>query len=402
MELTMRQRQAVTRHLAQEYQKAGKKRKGQLLDALIQLTGYRRSYAARVLRQALQPCPRRPSKRRKSAIYDHQVLRALGRVWAICDGICGKRLAPFLPEIIPVLERFGELSLTGEVRQKLMTISAATIDRLLAPVRKRYQLRPRTTAKPGTLLKHQIPIRTFSDWDEARPGFVEVDLVSHDGGTPGPDVIQTLDLTDVASGWTETQAVKNKAQVWVFEALQQICARLPFKLLGLDSDNGSEFINDQLRRFCQEQQITFTRSRPYRKNDSCFVEQKNYSVVRRAVGYARYDTPEELAVLNELYGYLRLYTNYFQPVMKLVEKKRVGSRVQKRYDQAKTPYRRLLESPHLGEAAKRGLEAEYAQLNPVELQRQIERLAVRLSELGRRKRAARSPEKSRDLEYIFS
>jgi len=400
MELTMRQRQAVTRRLAQEYQRSSKKRKGQLLDTLVQLTGYQRSYAARVLRQRSQPS--RPRTRHKPPTYDGEVFRALGQIWVICACLCGKRLTPYLPEIIPVLERCGELSLTAEVRQQLMTISAATIDRLLAPVRKRYQLRPRTTTKPGTLLKHQIPIRTFSQWDEARPGFVEVDLVSHDGGIPGPDVIQTLDLTDVSSGWTETQAVKNKAQVWVFAALQQIQARLPFALLGLDSDNGSEFINDQLRRFCQEQKITFTRSRPYRKNDSCFVEQKNYSVVRRAVGYARYDTSEELALLNELYGYLRLYTNYFQPVMKLVEKKRVGSRVQKRYDRAKTPYRRLLESPHLEEAAKRRLEAEYAQLNPVELQRQMERLVGRLSELGRRKRAARSPEESRDLEYIFS
>jgi len=402
MELTMRQRQAVTRRLAQEYQKAHKKRKGQILDTLVQLTGYQRSYAARVLRQALHPRPPRPGKRRRSVIYDREVFRALAQIWVICDGICGKRLAPYLPEIIPVLERCGELSLTSEVRQKLLQISAATIDRLLAPVRQRYQLRPRTTTKPGTLLKHQIPIRTFSDWDEARPGFVEVDLVSHDGGIPGPDVIQTLDLTDVASGWTETQAVQNKAQVWVFAALQQIQARLPFKLLGLDSDNGSEFINDQLRRFCQEQKITFTRSRPYRKNDSCFVEQKNYSVVRRAVGYARYDRSEELQVLNELYSYLRLYTNYFQPVMKLVEKKRVGSRVQKRYDRAKTPYQRLRESPQLEEAAKRRLEAEYAQLNPAELQRQLERLAGRLSELGRRKRAVRAPEERRDLEYIFS
>jgi len=183
------------------------------------------------------------------------------------------------------------------------------------------------------------------------PVLWRVDLVSHDGGIPGPDVIQTLDLTDVSSGWTETRAVQNKAQVWVFAALQAIRARRPFPLLGLDSDNGSEFINQQLLRFCQAHQITFTRSRPYRKNDSCFVEQKNYSVVRRAVGYARYDTPEELQV--ELYEYLRLYTNYFQPVMKLVEKRRVGSRVQKRYDQAQTPYQRLLESPQLEGVAKR-------------------------------------------------
>lgn len=353
MELTMRQKQAVTRRLAQEYQRASKERKGQLLDTLVQLTSYSRSYAARALRQRCRPLP--PRTRHKPRTYDREVLRALGQiwVWVTCDGLCGKRLAPYLPEILPVLERCGELKITAQVRQKLLTISAATIDRLLAPVKRRYQLRPRAATNPGTWLKHQIPIRTFSDWDEARPGFVEVDLVSHDGGTPGPDVIQTLDLTDVHSGWTETRAVKNKAQVWVFEALQQLRARLPFPLLGLDSDNGSEFINDQLLRFCEQQRLTFTRSRPYRKNDSCFVEQKNYSVVRRAVGYARYDTPEELQALNELYEVLRLYTNYFQPVMKLIEKRRVGSRVQKRYDRAKTPYQRLLESPQLEEEYRR-------------------------------------------------
>lgn len=402
MELTMRQKQAVTRRLAQEYQKASKKRKGQLLDALVQLTGYQRCYAARVLRQRSRPLPPRPRTRNRPPKYDREVFRALGQIWVICDGICGKRLAPYLPEILPVLERCGELTLTAEIRQKLLQISAATIDRLLAPVRKRYQLRPRATTKPGTLLKHQIPIRTFSDWDEARPGFVEVDLVSHDGGIPGPEVIHTLDLTDVHSGWTETRAVKNKAQVWVFAALQQIRARLPFPLLGIDSDNGSEFINDQLRRFCEQQRITFTRSRPYRKNDSCFVEQKNYSVVRRAVGYARYDTPQELEVLNELYEHLRLYTNYFQPVMKLVEKRRISSRVKKRHDRARTPYQRLRESPHLSPAAKRRLEAEYGRLNPVELKRQIERLEGRLSELGQRKRAVRCLEERKELEYILT
>lgn len=402
MELTMRQKQAVTRRLAQEYQKARKKRKGQLLDTVVHLTGYQRSYAARLLRQRSQPLPPRPRSRHKPPRYDREVFRALGQIWVICDGICGKRLAPYLPEIIPVLERCGELTRSAAVRQKLLQISAATIDRLLAPLRQRYQLRARSTTKPGTLLKHQIPIRTFSEWTEGRPGFAEVDLVSHDGGRPGPDVIQTLDLTDVCSGWTETRAVQNKAQVWVFAALQQIRARLPFPLLGIDSDNGSEFINAQLLRFCEQSRITFTRSRPYRKNDSCFVEQKNYSVVRRAVGYARYETPEELQGLNELYEDLRLYTNYFQPVMKLLEKRRVGSRVQKRYDQAKTPYRRLLESPHLSPAAKRRLEAEYGRLNPAELKRQMERLEARLSELGRCKRAVRSQEERKDLEYILT
>jgi hypothetical protein len=182
----------------------------------------------------------------------------------------------------------------------------------------------------------------------------------------------------VCSGWTETQAVKNKAQVWVFGALTDIRKRLPFPLLGIDSDNGSEFINDQLLRYCQQEQLSFTRSRPYRKNDNCFVEQKNYSVVRRTVGYHRYQTERELKILNELYCSLRLYTNFYQPVMKLIEKTRIGSRVRRRYDKAKTPYRRLIESSQVSDVNKQQLNDEYTQLNPVTLKREIEAVKARL------------------------
>jgi len=222
-----------------------------------------------------------------------------------------------------------------ETKEKILEISASTIDRLLSKEKAKMRLKGRARTKPGTLLKHQIPIRTFADWDEGRPGFVEIDLVSHDGGNARGDYAQTLDVTDVYTGWTETEAVKNKAQIWTFKALKGIRKRLPFKLLGIDSDNGSEFINAHLLRFCKQEKITFTRTRPYRKNDNCFVEQKNYSVVRKAVGYYRYETKKELEILNELYKVLRLYTNFFQPVMKLVKKTRVGSKVIKRYDEAK-------------------------------------------------------------------
>jgi hypothetical protein len=418
----MRQKQAVTKQLALNYQRASKRKRGEILDWLVELTGYHRSYAARVLRQRAKPkvlgrlidggvasalVEDKRTKRRKPRNgprkYDKEVLAALEKVWLICDCICGKRLAPFLPEIIPVLEQWEELATDEEVRAKLAEISPATIDRLLAPVKKQYQLRARAKTKPGTMLKHQIPIRTFSDWDEGRPGFVEVDLVPHDGGNAKGDFIQTLDLTDVYTGWTETRAVKNKAQVWVFEALLAIRGRLPFELLGLDSDNGSEFINAHLVRFCDENKITFTRSRPYRKNDNCFVEQKNYSVVRRAVGYWRYDTEEELAVLNELYDSLRLYTNFFQPVMKLIEKTRIGSKVKKKYDRAKTPYRRVLETPFILEEVKGDLAQEYTKLNPVELKKEIIRLQERLSELARLKRGASAEgQKVGALEYIFT
>ena len=396
MRLTMREKRSVTAIVASRYRKATKKEKYIILGEFTQLNGYNRCYAAFLLREhgkrlrvntntVLVGDFRKRIKRNKPRIYDDKVESALKKIWFLMDCICGKRLAPMLGELIGVLERFGEIELESEVKEKLLNVSPATIDRLLVEERKKQTLRARSKTKPGTLLKHQIPIRTFSEWDEQKPGFVEMDLVGHDGGDVSGDYIQTLDITDVCTGWTETQAVKNRAQVWVFEALKQIRECLPFKLLGIDSDNGGEFINDQLYRYCQKEQITFTRGRPYRKNDSCYVEQKNYSVVRRAVGYLRYETEEQLEVINELYGYLRVYTNYFQPVMKLIEKTRVGSRVRKKYDKSKTPYHRVIESSHVEEEEK-ALSKEYAKLNPAELKRQITRLQNKLRKLAIKQR----------------
>jgi hypothetical protein len=313
--------------------------------------------------------------------YDEDVERAPIRVWLIMDCICGKRMAPILKEIIRVLVHYKEIRIDRGTRKKLCKISASTIDRLLADERKKQTLRGKSHTKPGTLLKTQIPIRTFSEWDDRRPGFVELDLVGHDGGDASGDFAHTLDVTDISTGWTETQAVKNKAQVWVFEALKDIRNRLPFDLIGIDSDNGSEFINYHLLKFCSEQKITFTRARSYRKNDNCFVEQKNYSIVRRAVGYMRYDTEEELKILNEIYGYLRLYTNFFQPVMKLIEKRRIGSKVMKKYDTPRTPFQRVIESPHISEDRKEVLKKQYASLNLAALKRTITKLQDRLLKL---------------------
>jgi len=235
-----------------------------------------------------------------------------------------------MAEAVEKLEAHKEIDLTDKVREKLLNISASTIDRLLKSEKDKFRLgKGRKGTRPGTLLKNSIPIRTFADWDEARPGFVEVDLVGHDGGNTSGDFIQSLNFTDIATCWDITAACMNKAQVHVFKALRAIIARFPFIILGIDSDNGSEFINAHMLAYCIKNEITFTRSRPYKKNDSCFVEQKNYSVVRRNVGYQRYDTEEELSLLNELYIYLDCYTNYFQPVVKLVSKTRVGSKVTK-------------------------------------------------------------------------
>jgi hypothetical protein len=311
-------------------------------------------------------------------IYDQQVLLVLRQVWMILDYICGKRLAAIMPEVLARLEHFGELKVEPEIRAKLLRISAASIDRLLQSERRKYQLRGRACTKPGTLLKKQIPLRTFSEWNEQRPGFVEIDLVGHDGGLLQGDFLYTLDMTDVYSGWTEVRAVQNKAQVWVFAALKELRTRLPFPLQGIDSDNGSEFINADLLAYCQQERLTFTRSRPYRKNDNCYVEQKNYTMVRRHVGYQRLAGAAQLALVNKLYEHLRLYANYFQPLMKLKCKERHGSQVKKTYDVAQTPYQRLQQSACLSAAAKRRLRAEYVRLNPAELKREIERLQEQL------------------------
>ena len=385
----MQQRQAVVAKAAGRYQRSSKKEKGSILSELVELTEYSRVYARRVLRQhgqrikqgkhSLLADVRVHSARCRTPYYDEQVRAALIKIWRVMDYICGKRLQPALPELVAVLERHNELRCDRQTREKLLRISAATIDRLLRAERRKHELRGRARTKPGTLMKHQIPIRTFAEWDEQQPGFGEIDLVAHDGGVAAGDYCQTLDCTDVATTWTETIAVRNKAQSHVFAAIQKVRKNLPFALLGLDSDNGSEFINDQLLQYCRQQKITFTRSRPYRKNDNCFVEQKNYSIVRRAVGYGRYDSDEQCGLLNELYSYLRLYTNFFLPTMKLKSKERVGSRVEKSYDQPLTPYQRVLQSKLVSKLTKDRLQARYATLNPAALKRKIERLQQQLS-----------------------
>lgn len=420
MRLTMKERRSVSAVVAKRYQKATKKEKGTILGEYTELTGYNRCYAAFLLRNqgrrmrindntVLVGDCRKKVKRTRDRIYDERLVRVLKRVWLIMGFICGKRLKPELKEVIPILEKHKEIELDESVREKLLRISAATIDRVLAPERKKRSVRQRSRTKPGTLLKHQIPIRTFSEWDEQRPGFVEIDLVGHEGGEPGGEYIQTLDMTDVCTGWTETEAVKNKARVWVFEALKEIRGRLPFKLLGIDSDNGSEFINSHLYGYCEQEKITFTRARAYRKNDNCYVEQKNYSVVRRAVGYNRYDTSQQLRLLNQLYSRLRLYTNYFQPVMKLKEKIRVGSKVKKRYDQPRTPYQRVLESSMVEKEYKKKLNQEYAKLNPAELRRQISSVQIKLRKLAAKENLKKRNQKQdykneksqKNFEYIL-
>jgi hypothetical protein len=270
VDLSMAERKAVTMQMIKRYPNVSRTEKGRMLDELCELTGWTRRHARRALQGARTGAIDRPRKP-KERTYGPDVLGPLRVVWAVLDGPSGKRLAPFMSEIVQALERAEELSIASEVRMKLLRVSPATIDRMLAEDRRRLRVKGRSGTKPGSMLKRQIPIRTFAQWDEDRPGFCEVDLVGHDGGAPAGEFCQTLDLTCVKTGWTEPRALKTKSQRWVTEALGDIEQDLPFPLLGVDCDNGGEFINVELFNWCADRGITFTRSRPYRKNDNCFA-----------------------------------------------------------------------------------------------------------------------------------
>jgi len=383
--LSMAERQAITREMAKRYAKAPKKQRGLMLDELCALSGYNRSYAARLLRaKARGSPPVRRRRRGRRPTYDRQLLAPLTKVWAVLGGICGKRVAAAMAATIEALERHGELALTTDQRAQLLAMSARTIDRLLAERRRRLRLKGRAMTKPGTLLRSGIPVRTFADWDETAPGFLEIDLVAHEGGDPRGEFAYSLCATDVASGWTEPRIVRNRARCWTLEALKDIAASLPFPLLGIDSDNGSEFINAHLATWTAEQRISFTRSRPNEKNDSCYIEQKNWCVIRREVGYGRYDTQAERDVIAVIYADLRLYNNFFLPSMKLIARERRGARIYKRYDDPATPYQRLLALKALDEETEKELEKLYLSLNPAELRRRLtddERRLVRMCAL---------------------
>jgi hypothetical protein len=353
----------------ERYLKASRREKGQILDEAVMVTGYHRKAAIRLLR-----CGRKAKaveRRGRTKRYGVEAASALKAVWEASDRMCSKRLQPFLPELVAALERHGELAVPEAVKEQLCRMSVSTIDRALRPHRLRGQRRPFSTTKPGSLLKAAIPIRTFADWDDKRPGFLEIDLVAHCGESTEGFYLNTLSTVDVATGWVECRGVWGKGQQRVGGAIHEISKRLPFPLLGLDSDNGSEFINHHLYDYCQRKEITFTRSRPYKKNDAAHVEQKNWSVVRRLVGYERYNSEEALAQLDQVYRLVRGYVNFFQPLMQLQRKSRHGAKVYKVYDSFKTPYRRLLASRVLTREQEEALAAQYERLNPVRLLSQI-------------------------------
>jgi hypothetical protein len=326
-------------------------------------------------------------------VYSAVVVGALRQVWAASGELCGKRLAPFMDELVPALEAEGALTVEAPVRAQLLQMCAATMDRRLRPFRlqQRHGL---GTTKPGTLLKQQVPVHTYTPWDEQRLGFVEIDLVAHCGTTTAGHYVNTLTVTDVATGWTECAGVWGKGQAAVCGALEQIRDRLPFPLLGIDSDNGAEFLNAHLVRWCEQEQLTFTRSRPYWKNDQAHVEQKNWSVVRRLLGYDRYETEAELALLQRVYEWLRLWTNHWQPVLKLIGKERAGAKIRKQYDVAQTPYRRVLASAGLAPAARARLEHEHAAVGPTTVWKEVAAARAALWRLPSRREPRQAPEQA--------
>ncbi|WP_223253041.1 integrase catalytic domain-containing protein [Arthrobacter sp. AFG7.2] len=374
----MSERRAVTKVIAIRYARSERAVKKQILDELCATTGWHRDRARKALRTALALKPVR-SRSPRPPLYGEPVIEALRFCWAVQGTPCGRLLAAALPDLVPRLRRCKELRIDAGTAVQLLKIAPATIDRRLKADRAKLEPRGRSLTKPGTLLKDSIPMRTWAEWNDAVPGFVEIDLVGHEGGNNHGEFCFTLDITDIATGWTETRSVKNKAQKWVFAAIKDATASFPFPVLGIDSDNGSEFINWELFRWCEQEKITFTRSRAGNKNDGAHVEQKNWHIVRQTVGYHRYDTPGELELLNRIWALQGLLTNHFAPQQKLIAKVRTGAKVSKKYDPPATPYQRVLaDTGTVSKATKARLKRENRPLNPAAIQRQIQALSAEL------------------------
>ncbi len=358
--------------VAPRYQRAPPPQKSVILDEFVAVTGYARKYAIRLLTHPV-PVPM-PLTRPRERFYGRAVQDALVVAWTAADRICAKRLVPFLPELVSVLERHGHLTLPDPVRAQLLALSPATADRILRPYRERDAPHGMTTTRRGLLIKQQVSVRTFTGWDDVRPGFFEADLVAHCGPWAEGAFLQTLVLTDVATGWTECLALLHRSQHTVIQALDRARILLPMPLLGLDTDNGGEFLNTDLLDYCAREEITFTRGRVAKKNDQCFVEQKNGAIVRQLVGYDRFEGEHAYRQLTELYRAVRLYVNFFQPSMKLRLKERAGGKLRRRYDPAKTPFQRLLVTEVLSTPDRVRLTAIAQALDPVQLLRQIKQL----------------------------
>ncbi len=378
----MATKKEITKIRAREYRRASKKEKGKILDELTATMGWSRANARRQLAAAgrrkgpASAVARRPRPR----TYGYDTLKVLQLIWTLIGEPCGKYLAPIMAQTLASLERFGELKpvsgrLTDRVRDQLVAMSPATIDRLLKPTRDARYPKAKAATAPGAMLRSSISVRQAMDKMEQEPGFFEIDLVAHCGHSLKGEFAWTLTATDVFTGWTENVAIRNRAHKWVVEALSSICRRLPYPMMGLDFDNGGEFVNHELINWCAERTIFMTRARPHTSNDNAHVEQKNGDIVRKSAFRYRYDNPAELALLNELWGYVNLRKNMFLPT-----KKANGWRTMKSgrntgtYDNPKTPYQRLLDAGNLSAEQAYRLAELQKNTNPAELTRNIVRI----------------------------
>jgi hypothetical protein len=366
------------------YQHGGRAERSALLDEVTRMCGYHRKYAIGLLngRHPPRPRPRRVPRRRPT--YSDEALSVLTWIWEQAGYLCATRLKAALPIWLPwVRER---RPLTPALEQQLRAISPRQMDRRLQARKRTLKRRLYGTTRPGTLLKHLVPVKT-DHWDVTTPGYLEIDLVSHSGASGAGDFLHTLDAVDIQTGWVERQAVMGKGQHGILQALTTIEPQLPFALRGLDSDNGSEFINSHLVAFCQRpggRAIQFTRSRPYKKDDNAHVEQKNWTHVRKLVGWDRYDTREAQRALNALYADLRLFQNLFQPSMKLQRKERRGSRLLRRYDQPRTPFERVRACADVDAAKVAALARVLARTDPFALAQRIAQHLDRVAALRSR------------------
>ena len=370
-ELTKTARQELVQAVRARYAAGSRETKSRILQEFASASGYHRKSAIRILNGAAYPEEHQRGHRRPR-IYDEAARQALIVLWEASDRVCGKRLKALFPILVPALERNGHLVLDTVIRPKLLNMSAATIDRLLKDIRTVANSRRRR--KQPTALRRSVPIRTFADWNDPLPGFMEIDLVSHSGEVAAGSFAHTLTLTDIASGWTECLPLLFRDSILIVQAIDGLRRSLPFRLAGIDIDNGSEFLNDILLGYCVTEGIAFTRSRPYHKNDQAWVEQKNGSVVRRFVGYHRLEGSSAVEALARLYSATRLFVKFFQPSFKLKEKIRTGSRVLKRYHAPETPTSRLLASDLVAGEVKARLREITSKIDPLQLLDEIRRV----------------------------
>jgi hypothetical protein len=372
--MDMASKKQYLKRLQEQYCKASKKIKTGILDEFTKNTGHHRKYVIQRLNSPDLLSPKKRKRREAKNYYDDAVIGILKFLYKLFDYPCGQRLKPLIGSELERLRKFGEIKISDHIAQKLKKISTATIDRKLKDYKAKAGVGNRfSTTKAGSLLKRMIPIR-LTEWDTSETGYLEADTVAHCGGNASGVFISSLSLVEISSGWWEGEGLMNKGQKETLAGLKNMRERTPFIWKGIDSDNGGEFINHPMYKYCQKENIYFTRSRPNKKNDNAYVEQKNWTHVRKILGYGRYDTQEECDLINDLYrNELRLFKNFFQPVLKLKSKTRVGSIKHRWYETAKTPYQRILESNQVSDTIKKKLMAVYWSLNPAQVKRDLDK-----------------------------